>query len=581
MYTRFGGTASLKGKKTGFFHVENLNGKYWLVGPEGGAFFAVGTYRVSYHGTRSPDGSNSFHDNIKHQYPEETKWIKHVLSQVRSWNFNLLSLGPGEYPKYEKIPRSLFLWASHPFARKKERLTAPGVPGYTTFVDIFDPDFEKSYTRICSRVASPLKNDPWLVGYYTDNELFWGFGMYPEHSLLDAVLYQDPSKYSKQELVKFIRSRYQNDLQELKKNWKVSIKSWNDLLSIRKLRAVNQKVIDDKRAFLFHYARHYFKVTSRAIKKADPNHLNLGCRIHGYCEPEVSRAMGEFIDVISYNKYDGIAPLFQIEEMFFREAQKPVLVTEWGFRAMDSGMPNTGGVGRILPDQKTRGRKYTDFLAGLARSPYCVGAIYYAYVDDPPAGGGGIMNNENSNYGLVDIMDRPYRDMVSQVRKANQLAFQNHQVQLDESPVLVINAPKDFFREPEDRFFIQRNGRIINHQYVRAFLHAKGAGTDCQNPVFEMDFDHPVRFYAWVYEVELNAVLDFYLDGKKIASFKLPAGKNKGICAYRMEQGWHSVYDSEFGISIPAGYHTIMVKNSGSPNSWIWLDSFRIHNWKK
>jgi hypothetical protein len=281
------------------------------------------------------------------------------------------------------------------------------------------------------------------------------------------------------------------------------------------------------------------------------------------------------VDVISYNKYDEQAPLYQMEEMLYREAKRPVLLSEWGFRAMDAGLPNTGGVGRIVKNQKIRGRKYAEFLGGLASSPYCVGSVFYAYVDDPPTGGGGMMANENSNYGLVSVKDEPYRACVSQVARANAQVLRRRLAPDKAVSFINIATPKDFFREPVESFTIQNNGYVTDQRFVRAYLRASSAGLDSQSAEFKLDFDQPKRFTAWVYEVEQDARLEFLLDGKKRLEQRLPAGPGKGQFCLKMPEGWQSFYDKEYGISIPAGRHTLRVRNSGK--GWIWLNAYRIY----
>ena len=47
---RFGGWPGVKGQVTGFFHAEQIDGVWWLVTPDGNAFFSKGVNNVSYAG---------------------------------------------------------------------------------------------------------------------------------------------------------------------------------------------------------------------------------------------------------------------------------------------------------------------------------------------------------------------------------------------------------------------------------------------------------------------------------------------------------------------------------------------------
>ncbi len=49
----YGGTTQLKGKSTGWFHLEELDGRRWFITPEGNAFFPVSLSHI-YTGNSQP-----------------------------------------------------------------------------------------------------------------------------------------------------------------------------------------------------------------------------------------------------------------------------------------------------------------------------------------------------------------------------------------------------------------------------------------------------------------------------------------------------------------------------------------------
>jgi len=560
-----------------FFRVRELGGRWWLVDPAGRPFFAVGTNRVTFHATRDKDGRAWYQEAILARYGSEAGWARATVRRLKAWGFNCSSLDTRRILGRVGLPYYAWCPASHPFARKRKLLTAPGVPGYMTMVDIFDPAFATCYEETCRRIARPKRRDPALIGWYTDNELFWGTAFGPGRSLLDATLWQDPATFNKRELVRWLRDRYRGDLRALNRAWNLRVGSWAGLLRVREIRSdpfAHPGLLADKRAWLFHYARRYCRTVNRILKRHDPNHLNLGNRFHGWVEPELARAMGESVDVISYNKYDGQAPRFQMEEILWREGRRPVLVSEWGFRAMDAGLPNTGGVGRIVKTQSERGERYAGFLEGLARSPVCVGSVFYAWVDDPPTGGGGMMANENSNYGLVTVRDEPYRRFVGKVAAANRRAARWHAGEAPRSRTVMIATPKDYHREPEAEFTVLTDGRVVNNEFLRAFLRGPDAGAEAQRPVFRLAFDRPVSFEILVYETNGKPNLEMLLDGRTARRVRFASGPRRGRFALRMHDGWHSYWHQRVGVRVPAGPHVLAVRNSGT--GWIWLDGYRL-----
>ena len=105
-------------------------------------------------------------------------------------------------------------------------------------------------------------------------------------------------------------------------------------------------------------AEQFFRTCRNAIRLVDHNHLLLGARFVSWTTPkEVNRAIAEFADVVSVDHYklmpfpqmmiqtfggslDWIGP----EDMllhFQEDTGKPVLITEFSFRASDSKLQNT------------------------------------------------------------------------------------------------------------------------------------------------------------------------------------------------------------------------------------------------
>ena len=121
------------------------------------------------------------------------------------------------------------------------------------------------------------------------------------------------------------------------------------------------------------------------------------------------RACGEYCDVVSINFYES-GPLVRLVlpvvprlipampndphhfKMFNTLTGRPVMVTEFSFRAKDSGLPNTYPPGLIvqpnLATQADRGRKYDEYVSSWASEPYFVGWHWFQLMDQPKAGRG-------------------------------------------------------------------------------------------------------------------------------------------------------------------------------------------------
>ncbi|HIE27146.1 TPA: hypothetical protein EYP66_07660 [Candidatus Poribacteria bacterium] len=162
--------------------------------------------------------------------------------------------------------------------------------------------------------------------------------------------------------------------------------------------------------FLKAVAEQYFRVCHDAVRKSDPNHLILGCRFAGYAPTEVVEAMAPYVDVISYNHYGPlpiVAACLRAAKLqrIYAIAQKPILITEFSFKAMDSGLPNTRGAGVPVQTQQERAEERFD--------------------------------GENSNYGLVNIEDEPWEVLVERMTEVNANAESWHV----QSGVRILSVP--------------------------------------------------------------------------------------------------------------------------------------------
>ena len=157
-----------------------------------------------------------------------------------------------------------------------------------------------------------------------------------------------------------------------------------------------------RKAFVGDAFDRYVAITSAAVKRHDPNHLNLGMRSGGTPTAAEIRAARAF-DVYSVNVYDEQVPgprVRQIAEL----TGKPVLIGEFHF-----GAPGRGMAASLVQvrDQQERGKAYRFYVENAFAMPEMVGTHYFQWVDQPSTGR---FDGENYNIGLVDVTDHPYPD---------------------------------------------------------------------------------------------------------------------------------------------------------------------------
>ena len=173
-------------------------------------------------------------------------------------------------------------------------------------------------------------------------------------------------------------------------------------------------------------ADRYFALTTAAIKAADANHLVLGCRF-AYLPPlGVVEAAGRHSEVISFNCYDpDPGPAARV----YAASGAPCLIGEFSFRANDSGLPNTHGVGPLVASQAERAEGFRHYVIGALQQPRMLGYHWFEHADQPAEGR---FDGEDSNFGIVTIEDCPYDKLAKAMTSLNGSADYVHRCGLRE-----------------------------------------------------------------------------------------------------------------------------------------------------
>ena len=93
------------------------------------------------------------------------------------------------------------------------------------------------------------------------------------------------------------------------------------------------------------------------------------------------------------------------------------MVTEFSFKAMDSGLPNTKGAAKPVATQEDRAKGFAAYVEALAALPGCVGFHWFEYRDEPKEGRR--LDGENSNYGVVKIDFTPWEVLTTRMKQVN------------------------------------------------------------------------------------------------------------------------------------------------------------------
>ncbi len=158
----------------------------------------------------------------------------------------------------------------------------------------------------------------------------------------------------------------------------------------------------------------------------------IGCRFAGSAPPGCFEAAGRHCDIVSFNYYGNIDILAGTAEQslrdwtdFYRRAQRPMMITEWSFPALDAGLPCKGGAGMRVDTQAQKALCFEVYQRQMFGLPFMVGSDYFMWVDEPALAISKTFP-EDSNYGLVNEQDVPYQTLTETATRVNAMAYQLH-----------------------------------------------------------------------------------------------------------------------------------------------------------
>lgn len=370
-----------------FYRVERVDGRAWIVNPDGGRQCVLGVGHVPY--------------------------AARTAALLKSWGFNNLGGGGDSkfcgkgfsHTDFIGFDRVCYLPDADRFIRK-----ANGGP-MTAMPNMFHPEFAAFCDQLAAEHCAPLRNDRDLLGYFLDNELaWWGKGAL-DTGFFDTVRGLPEGHSARKALETFVGSR--------------------------------PVTCALKTAFLELAANRYFATTAGAIRRHDPNHLVLGCRFAGMegAHDVVWKAAGRHCDVISFNIYPfvdfsrgvvrselGGRSMSDVFAHYAEVAGRPILVSEWSFPALDTGRRCRCGAGQRLPTQKERAKAVELFVKTMLASPSVVGYDFFKWMDQPSAGQNAV-NPEDCNYGLVSEGGEPYAELTKTFADLHARANELHQAE--------------------------------------------------------------------------------------------------------------------------------------------------------
>ena len=454
----YGGRMDITLQRTGWFHTQKAHGRWWLVTPDGHAFFSLGINAVAADNSRTyvqgrefmfvdlPQDQSPWHTfyGIKDSRDAErgasadigsnhgrwfdfyeanlyrangadwlTIWRKRTLDRLQAWGFNTIgNWSDDALGKLHRVPYTLPIYIHGNFGN-----VSSGFDYWGRMPDPFDPHFAQAVENAVTKASSSSHNDPWLLGYFADNELAWaGQGPQGRWGLAIGTLHGEARSDAKQAFIAMLKKKY-GEPAKLAAAWGIAVTDWSALdvtnFAAPEPNEAHPAIAEDYSTWLRAYADRYFGLVAAAIHRHDPHHVFLGGRF-AVNTPEAVASCAQYCDVISFNVYADL-PQHGADLDAVHTLDKPALISEFHFGSDDRGPFGKGVV--WVWNETQRGEAYARFVQAAAHDPAIVGTHWFEYIDQPVTGR--LIDGENSHIGLVGISDIPFGGFIDAVRKTN------------------------------------------------------------------------------------------------------------------------------------------------------------------
>jgi hypothetical protein len=434
-------------KATGWFRTEKVEGKWWLVTPQGRLFFStgidcVGTWEQTFvegrdtwfdwlpeegspaaqfyghakevHSMAEPINGEGrtfgfYRSNLLLKYGEDwpQQWQERTIDRLRSWGFNTV----GNWSDANLMKQSQIPFVANAGISGNHRKVEGGSGYWGKMHDVYDPEFARSVENSLGWATRSFSGNPLCIGYCVDNELAWGSDQ--DKAIAVWALNSPADQPARLAFVNGLRMQY-GSLEALNTAWGTEAETWEEL---RAPWEKNETCKQDLDAFVYRFSKRYFGTIDHYLGQLAPHHLYLGARFSGWNRESV-RAAAEECDAVSFNIYrETVDPdHYRILE----ELDCPAIIGEFHFGALDRGMFHTGLV--AAKDQEDRAAKYERYVESVADHPNFIGCHWFQYVDEPITGRN--FDGENYNIGFVTIVDQPYPEMVESARRVHEAVYE-------------------------------------------------------------------------------------------------------------------------------------------------------------
>lgn len=435
---------------TGFVRVEQVDGVWWFVGPNGDRFVSLGVNHVEPHLWLAPYNKQATLDRYGANFVSTdgtfdttsqaaARWIDRQVQTCHELGFNSFgkhthsSIDPKLYQDDVYYVASL---ETAPLAGWQERRGRGPRP------DVFSDEFATHVEQRVADICGKHKDQPKLLGYLYTDIPSWKLGKWEQkqrgdtvmvYPWVNAILPLGQWSAGKQRWIELLESRHESlaaaarvwgfdvsDAYGMSRDELARLIDWTNPADVEMAQA-------DMEAFMQLIVERWYSMHKTLIHKYDTNHLILGDKnlinsFHDWMMPSLKK----HVDVIVVQAYGRWPDDVKLAAKIYGATGKPIVngdgcysfagpnQKEWGIKGFRTGATNLAEVIGL----------YSETIDGMLATPYVIGWHHCGYLEQwDAAERGDSPMNEN---GFLDPFEVPKTDWTHLIRVKNSGANEAH-----------------------------------------------------------------------------------------------------------------------------------------------------------
>ena len=348
---KYGGWLEQNVGATGFYHTKKIDSNWYVVDPEGYVFYTIGITSVQRGGGLD--------------LPADLKNIG--INTMGNWSDESI-------PDIPFCPRMGFISS---YKNTSEFLN-------TLFHDhtfpVFGEEFASFVDREAQAFVEPYIGNPWVYGYHTDNEINF------HHVDINKYLALPPSDPN-------YKGAY---------DWMIERRG--------SIAIITEEDISDFRGYV---AETYMSTVNNALKRYDPDHMNIGSRVHSISkfDEKIIAGIGRNVDIMSINYY-GRWNIDDVHmDMWIDTGGAPFLISEFYAKSQESGHPNSSGAGWDVFTLADRVSYFENMALRLLSHRGSIGWTLFRYIEGDNINNGLLKKDYTFYEGLAEATHNISRDV--------------------------------------------------------------------------------------------------------------------------------------------------------------------------